>query len=141
MGSVAIRMVPDRRQNDLGRADFAPGGEEALRPYRRLAIRVLERALLDVTNAAGSAKDRESARVFLASSRMLGLWCRVAALDPSYVVGRVQGSRPPERESMTQVDNHPARSPRQSEGRGRVHGVAARRYQLPKLNDTAGRGM
>ena len=82
MGSVAIRMVPDGRQNDLGGADFAPGGEEALRPYRRLAVRVLERALLDVTNATGSASDRESARVFLASSRMLVLWCQIAALDP-----------------------------------------------------------
>ena len=90
MGSVAIRMVPDRRENDLGGADFAPGGAEAFRPYRRLAIRVLERAMLDVTNATGSAIDRESARVFLASSRMLVLWCQVASLDPSYVVGRVQ---------------------------------------------------
>jgi hypothetical protein len=85
-GGVAIRMVPDRRQNDLGGARFELAGDEALRPYRRLAVRVLERALLDVTNTAGSASDRESARVFLASSPMLVLWCQIAALDPSYVV-------------------------------------------------------
>jgi hypothetical protein len=81
-------MVPDGHQNDLGSSNVEPGGEEALRPYRRLAVRVLERALLDMT--AGSASDRESARVFLASSRMLVLWCQIAALDPSYVVGRVR---------------------------------------------------
>jgi hypothetical protein len=57
-----------------------------LRPYRQLAVRVLARALLDLDNPAGSAADRESARVFLTGSSMLFHWCRVAALDPSSII-------------------------------------------------------
>ena len=65
--------------------------EEGFRPYRHLAIRVLARALLDVLNPRGSAQDRESARVFLDRSSMLGHWCRVAALDPTAVAALAQG--------------------------------------------------
>jgi hypothetical protein len=45
--------------------------DEAFIPYRHLAIRVLARALLDVSNPSGSANDREGARLFFAGSRML----------------------------------------------------------------------
>ena len=62
--------------------------EERLRPYRHLAMRVLARAVLDVTDPTGSAADRESARAFLAGSLMLQHWCRVAALDPDCVAER-----------------------------------------------------
>lgn len=60
--------------------------DEDFRPYRHLAVRVLARALFDLTNGHGSPTDRESARAFLAGSRMLSLWCRVAAVDPLCVV-------------------------------------------------------
>lgn len=59
--------------------------EETFRPYRRLAMGVLALAFSDLTKPARSATDRESARVFLAGSRMLAHWCRVAALHPSWV--------------------------------------------------------
>lgn len=62
--------------------------DERLRPYRHLAMRVLARAVLDMTDPTGSAADRRSARAFLAGSVMLQHWCRVAALDPDYVAER-----------------------------------------------------
>jgi hypothetical protein len=72
--------------------------EESFRPYRHLAIRVLARALSDLVNPHGAPADRESARVFLDRSGMLGYWCRVAALDPTAVVALAYrlggGSRP-----------------------------------------------
>ena len=61
------------------------GVEDAFRPYRRLAMHVLGRALLDLSNPAASPSDRESARRFLTGSPMLFHWCRVAALDPRLV--------------------------------------------------------
>jgi hypothetical protein len=61
------------------------GDDAGLVPYRHLAMHVLARALRDLSNAAGSATDRESARLFLAGSPMLFHWCRVAALDPRLV--------------------------------------------------------
>jgi hypothetical protein len=64
-------------------------GEEAYRPYRRLAVGVLARALQDLSNPAGTATDRESARVFFTGSGMLSYWCLVASLDPQWVAGRV----------------------------------------------------
>ena len=76
-----------RHADDLARPSGASNSET---PYRRLAIRVVARAVLDVTGAASSAADRESARVFLAGSGMLSHWCHVAALDPSWVVSRAQ---------------------------------------------------
>jgi hypothetical protein len=54
--------------------------------YRRLSVRVIEQALRDVVAAPGSAPERHSARVFLAGSPMLHLWCQLAALDPARVV-------------------------------------------------------
>jgi len=61
-------------------------------PYRHLAIRVLARALLDVST--GSASDREGARLFFAGSRMLFHWCRVAAVDPRMVAECAAGLVP-----------------------------------------------
>jgi hypothetical protein len=51
-------------------------------------VRVLARAILDMTDPTGSATDRESARAFLAGSLMLQHWCQVAALDPDCVAER-----------------------------------------------------
>lgn len=68
----------------------ATGGDEAYRPYRRLAVGVLARALQDLSNPAGTATDRESARIFFTGSGMLSYWCLVASLDPKWVAGRVQ---------------------------------------------------
>ncbi|HEX2344025.1 MAG TPA: hypothetical protein VHI98_26380 [Vicinamibacterales bacterium] len=56
--------------------------------YRRLSVRVIEQAFRDVVAAPGSAPERHSARVFLAGSPMLHLWCQLAALDPAQVVAR-----------------------------------------------------
>jgi hypothetical protein len=64
--------------------------DEGFRPYRQLAVRVLARALLDLSNPDGSATDRESARVFLSGSGMLFHWCRVAALDPWRLVNHAE---------------------------------------------------
>ena len=51
--------------------------------YRQLAIRVINLALRDLTNPAGSTADRASARAFLEGSGMLLHWCAVAELDPA----------------------------------------------------------
>lgn len=55
-------------------------------PYRRLAMRVIERALRDIARPGCGSKDRETAREFLAGSAMLLHWCRVATLDPRRVI-------------------------------------------------------
>jgi hypothetical protein len=62
--------------------------------YRHLAVRVLARALRDLSDPAGSATDRESARRFFAGSRMLFHWCRVAELDPRWIVHRAARHTP-----------------------------------------------
>ena len=64
--------------------------DEALRPYRQIAVRVLALALRDVANPGGSEADRESARAFLSGSGMLLHWCRVAAVNPNGVVTLAQ---------------------------------------------------
>jgi len=66
--------------------------DEAFEPYRLLAVRVLARACMDLTNPSGSGVDRESARVFLAGSGMLLHWCRVAGLDPSRLLASPPGA-------------------------------------------------
>jgi hypothetical protein len=71
-------------------SDAAWRDEASAQAYRRLAIRVLARAWLDATGPGSSTTERESARSFLAGSGMLFHWCRVAALDPSWVVERVE---------------------------------------------------
>jgi hypothetical protein len=67
---------------------------EGFRPYRRLALGVLALAFSDLTDPGRSATDRESARVFLAGSRMLFHWCRVAALHPSWVAAQAMKRTP-----------------------------------------------
>jgi hypothetical protein len=57
--------------------------DKTFEPYRQLALRVIVRACMDAANPGGAETDRESARVFLAGSPMLVLWCRVAGLDSS----------------------------------------------------------
>jgi hypothetical protein len=66
------------------------GSDARFLPYRRLAVRVLARAVLDVMDPAASFTDRESARVFLAGSAMLRLWCQVAALNPDRISRSVE---------------------------------------------------
>jgi hypothetical protein len=82
------------------------GCAEAFGPYRRLAFRVLMRALRDLAGPTESSTDRESARAFLAGSGMLLYWCRVAALDPSWIVsqaGKLSGLGPPTSASSTAI--------------------------------------
>jgi hypothetical protein len=97
--------------SDLG----AVVGEEAYRPYRRLAVGVLARALQDLSNPAGTATDRESARVFFTGSGMLSYWCLVASLDPQWVAGRVlklqQVTRPGQPCRPTPVPTTPSSLP------------------------------
>ena len=52
---------------------------------RRLALRVIERALKDIVAPHCAAADRQTARDFLAGSTMLVHWCSVATLDPGRV--------------------------------------------------------
>lgn len=52
---------------------------------RRLALRVIERALKDIVAPHCAAADRQTAREFLAGSSMLVHWCSVATLDPGRV--------------------------------------------------------
>jgi hypothetical protein len=67
---------------------------DALRPYRHLAVRVIDQALRDLASPVGSTSDRESARAFLAGSPGLYLWCELAALDPQWVVIRLKNLFP-----------------------------------------------
>ncbi len=86
MGGASAR---SRGKWTLGPSGSSSGAcDEAFRPYRQLAIRVLARALRDMANPIGSATDRESAREFFAGSSMLDHWCRVAALDPRWIADR-----------------------------------------------------
>ncbi len=87
----ASEIAHGRRDWKLGPSvSFPQGCEETFRPYRHLAIRVLASALRDMIDPAGSAADRESARVFFADSAMLFHWCRVAALDPHWIADRAE---------------------------------------------------
>lgn len=64
--------------------------------YRRLAMRVIERAFRDVAAPGCLPRERQTAREFLAGSAMLFHWCRVATLDPRRVIARA-----------TKLDGHP----------------------------------
>ena len=86
---TALRRIGHRRRG-VSLVGGAIVCDERLRPYRQLAIRVLARAVLDVTDPGGSANDRESARAFLAGSAMLDHWCHVAALDPDCLGARLE---------------------------------------------------
>jgi hypothetical protein len=61
---------------------------EGFRPYRRLAMHVLARAVRDLIAPDSLPRDRDSARAFFAHSRMLPLWCRIAAIDPHCMADR-----------------------------------------------------
>ena len=66
-----------------------PGADDIIAEslaYRRLAMRVIERALRDVAPQASSARERRTAHQFLRGSAMLFHWCRVAMLDPRRVI-------------------------------------------------------
>jgi hypothetical protein len=54
--------------------------------YRRLAMRVIERAFRDVAEPSCRPREQQTAREFLAGSAMLFHWCRVATLDPRRVM-------------------------------------------------------
>jgi hypothetical protein len=72
-----------------GRVVSAEAPDEAFRPYRHLAIRVLLSALRDAAGDGGSIANRDSARAFLSDSNMFQHWCRVAALDPQSLAAHV----------------------------------------------------
>jgi hypothetical protein len=59
-------------------------------PYRRLAVRVIDQALRDAADPTQSTSDRLSARLFLAGSSMLRLWCEVASLNPRWMAARAR---------------------------------------------------
>lgn len=59
-------------------------------PWRHLAVRVIDQAFRDLANSAGSRADQESARTFLAGSRMFRRWCEVADLDPVWMLARAR---------------------------------------------------
>jgi hypothetical protein len=55
---------------------------------RRLAVRVIHQAFRDLSGAAGSRADRDSARDFLSGSPMLYRWCDLADLEPASMIVR-----------------------------------------------------
>jgi hypothetical protein len=55
---------------------------------QHLAIRVIHRAVRDLSAAGASRTDQESARAFLSGSPMLEQWCEVANLNSSQMVAR-----------------------------------------------------
>lgn len=69
-----------RRGRRMDAAQCAAPCIDGLDAYRRLAARVIAQALRDLlTRDAGA--ERESARRFLAGSRMLEHWCQLAEID------------------------------------------------------------
>lgn len=60
------------------------------RPYRHLAVRVIDLAFRDLASPLGASADQESARIFLAGSPMFYHWCEVADLDPVWMVARAR---------------------------------------------------
>ena len=55
---------------------------------RHLAVRVIERAVRDLSASGASDADRESARGFLSGSPMLYRWCELANVSASWMMGR-----------------------------------------------------
>jgi hypothetical protein len=81
--ALSSRSVAPPAERSL--ADSPAGIEAEAVTLRRLALRVIERALRDIVAPHCAAADRQTAREFLAGSSMLGLWCSVALLDPGRV--------------------------------------------------------
>jgi hypothetical protein len=82
--------------------EIVTASDEFIRPYRHLALGVVERALLDLSNPGASAADRESAQAFLRGSSMLFHWCEVAALDPWCIVNHAEKLRA----GLSRLDGH-----------------------------------
>jgi hypothetical protein len=53
---------------------------------RHLAVGVIQQAVRDLSGAAASQADQESARTFLSGSPMLYRWCEVANLNAARTV-------------------------------------------------------
>jgi hypothetical protein len=56
--------------------------------YRHLALRVIEQAFRDLAASGASVADQESARAFLAGSRMLYRWCEIANVGAAVTIAR-----------------------------------------------------
>jgi hypothetical protein len=57
---------------------------------RHLAVRVIEQAFRDLSGSVGSRADQESARAFLAGSRMLYRWCEIANVSAAGTIARAR---------------------------------------------------
>lgn len=94
-------LTPAQRGNAtpaaVGHLGWSDDASETAITYRRLAVRVIERAFRDITAPTCPPSDRESAREFLAGSHMLFHWCSVAALDPRRVMARAATLKRPAR--------------------------------------------
>ncbi len=56
--------------------------------YRHLAVRVIQQAVRDLSGAAASPAEQESARTFLSGSPMFYRWCEFANLNAARTVAR-----------------------------------------------------
>ena len=56
--------------------------------YRHLALRVIDQAFRDLAGSAATGADQESARTFLAGSRMLYRWCEIANVSAAVTIAR-----------------------------------------------------
>jgi hypothetical protein len=109
-------MIPGSRMEDKGLRErdgplHLEPCDAGFRPYRRLALSVLARALLDAGGPAGASADGDSARDFLSGSDMLQLWCHVAALDPDRIARWLErssaGAARTRRQAMTPRASRP----------------------------------
>jgi hypothetical protein len=64
----------------------APGHADLLLGYRRLAVRVIERALRDLDSPDQHL--RQSAHAFLTGNPLLSLWCDLAGIGAARVIAR-----------------------------------------------------
>lgn len=97
--------IPSRRARRIGLSsplvlkDLSGDIEGETVIHRRLALRVIERALRDIVAPHCAAADRQTAREFLAGSSMLVHWCSVATLDPGRVTAWARAIDPAARRS------------------------------------------
>ena len=73
--------------NKLGHRAIYSSGDVGC---RHLAVRVIELAFRDLSSSGGSRADRDSARAFLAGSRMLYRWCEIANLSAAGTIARAR---------------------------------------------------
>ena len=57
---------------------------------RHLAARVIEQAFRDLSGSAGPSANQNSARTFLAGSRMLYRWCEMADVSAASIIARAR---------------------------------------------------